>query len=193
MAFSMEGKVFGLLTVIRKAEERSGSLYWLCCCSCGVEKEIRGTALRSGHTKSCGCQQSAGRKARDSIAGMKFGRLTAIREASRPADAKAKGKWWLCKCDCGEEISVRRGLLISGNNRSCGCLKRKNPQVTRCSSLAPGLGHALGPQILPPNAVADRGVLVGLGATERTRIWIANHIAGSGVSRRGRRRGKHRS
>ena len=28
---------------------------WLCKCECGTEKNYRGSHLRSGHTKSCGC------------------------------------------------------------------------------------------------------------------------------------------
>ena len=28
---------------------------WLCKCECGKEKIIRGSHLRNGHTKSCGC------------------------------------------------------------------------------------------------------------------------------------------
>ena len=30
---------------------------------------------------------------------------------------------WKCKCDCGNEINTTETNLISGNTRSCGCLK----------------------------------------------------------------------
>ena len=32
---------------------------------------------------------------------------------------------WLCRCDCGNLVSVSRNALIKGNNKSCGCLGRK--------------------------------------------------------------------
>lgn len=33
------------------------------------------------------------------------------------------GAYWHCKCDCGNEISVRSSHLVSGNVKSCGCLR----------------------------------------------------------------------
>jgi len=32
---------------------------------------------------------------------------------------------WLCRCDCGNLVSVSRNALIKGNNKSCGCLGRE--------------------------------------------------------------------
>lgn len=34
----------------------SGAAFWVCRCSCGVEKEVLGYSLRVGTTKSCGCK-----------------------------------------------------------------------------------------------------------------------------------------
>lgn len=50
----LTGKVFGELTVIRKDSIKGGHSMWLCLCSCGVEKVIRGSHVTSGQTKSCG-------------------------------------------------------------------------------------------------------------------------------------------
>jgi len=36
---------------------KSRASRWLCQCKCGTKRVITGTALRYGHTKSCGCLQ----------------------------------------------------------------------------------------------------------------------------------------
>ncbi len=52
----MVGKRFGRLMVLSKAEKTSsGCVTWLCECDCGKRKEIRGTSLRRGVSRSCGC------------------------------------------------------------------------------------------------------------------------------------------
>lgn len=55
------------------------------------------------------------------LAGMKFGRLTAIELVGMQGPFYL----WRCKCDCGEEIVTQRGSLLSGRTRSCGCLRRE--------------------------------------------------------------------
>ena len=49
------GNRYGKLTVIEYHHSRKGSVYWLCQCECGMSTVVKGTALRTGHTKSCGC------------------------------------------------------------------------------------------------------------------------------------------
>jgi hypothetical protein len=50
------GQTFGRLSVIRRAESsRRGQAQWVCRCDCGNETIIRGTSLRIGYTRSCGC------------------------------------------------------------------------------------------------------------------------------------------
>ena len=56
----LTGEKFGKLTVIELAEDHiteSGNhvKQWLCKCSCGNEAVIRGSYLRMGKVKSCGC------------------------------------------------------------------------------------------------------------------------------------------
>lgn len=46
---------FGEWTVLQKSDRSiGGHTYWLCRCSCGVEKEVLGINLRNGKTTSCG-------------------------------------------------------------------------------------------------------------------------------------------
>lgn len=54
------------------------------------------------------------------LIGKKFGKLTVIKKSSVSS--------WLCRCDCGNEITVCTSKLTSKHTRSCGCLFRKSTQ-----------------------------------------------------------------
>ena len=56
------------------------------------------------------------------VTGQRFGRLVVIGRAKRPADVKACGAYWLCKCDCGGEKVARGSNLRKFEVKSCGCL-----------------------------------------------------------------------
>lgn len=60
-------------------------------------------------------------KKRIDITGQRFGRLLAVKEVEK----KGKERCWLCKCDCGNEKTVRMLALRSGNTKSCGCLQKE--------------------------------------------------------------------
>lgn len=60
----MTGKRFGYLTVISKHHSDNG-IYWLCKCDCGNECIVRGRNLRSGHTKTCGCNNGKTKQERN--------------------------------------------------------------------------------------------------------------------------------
>jgi len=52
----IKGLRFSRLTVLYLAGcDQSRTVYWVCICDCGVETVARGTSLRSGAIKSCGC------------------------------------------------------------------------------------------------------------------------------------------
>ena len=55
----LTGQKFGLISVISENKQRNknGHITYACKCECGVEKDILGSSLRSGSTKSCGCLQ----------------------------------------------------------------------------------------------------------------------------------------
>ncbi|MCO6500053.1 MAG: hypothetical protein J5I47_06710 [Vicingus serpentipes] len=55
------------------------------------------------------------------ITGEKFGRLTAIKYI----ESKNKKRFYLCKCDCGNEVKITVDNLRSGNSSSCGCLAKE--------------------------------------------------------------------
>jgi hypothetical protein len=54
--FIKSGTRFGQLTVVEQAESHKGDAAWKCLCDCGRIKIVRGSHLRSSHSKSCGCK-----------------------------------------------------------------------------------------------------------------------------------------
>lgn len=79
MALDLTGKRFGRLVVLKEAKphiSKSGKTkmrMWLCRCDCGVEKEILGTSLMKGATKSCGCLNSEAARERIAKQSIKHG------------------------------------------------------------------------------------------------------------------------
>jgi hypothetical protein len=54
----MIGRKFGNLIVLEKSSPgKFPGSYWVCICSCGNKKKVRGCHLISGHTLSCGCSR----------------------------------------------------------------------------------------------------------------------------------------
>ncbi|PEA83808.1 hypothetical protein [Bacillus pseudomycoides] len=57
---------------------------------------------------------------RTDLTGDRYGRLLVIKQAERENNRQT----WLCKCDCGNEKTVKEVYLKTGETRSCGCLKK---------------------------------------------------------------------
>ena len=53
------------------------------------------------------------------IKGKRFGKLIAISFR----ETRGKSNYWTCICDCGRISIVRKGHLVSGSVRSCGCME----------------------------------------------------------------------
>lgn len=51
----LTGKQFGRLTVLGFSHRTSKHSFWKCKCICGKETIVRGSHLKNGETKSCGC------------------------------------------------------------------------------------------------------------------------------------------
>lgn len=68
----MTGQVIGKLTVIGRAivNDKHGQARWVCTCACGNKTIIRGSELRHGGQKSCGCSQTVGAAAARRTHGM---------------------------------------------------------------------------------------------------------------------------
>ena len=129
----LTGKRFGKLVVVKQTKSHvtpSGQkkARWICNCDCGNTSIVSAQDLKTGHTKSCGClpTKTIGSGLID-LTGMRFGKLTVIK---RTEDYVGKNGYrspkWLCKCDCGNEVSVQGGNLRNGVVKHCGCDKIKS-------------------------------------------------------------------
>jgi hypothetical protein len=58
--------------------------------------------------------------------GERYGLLTVIAEAPK----RNQSRYYICRCDCGNETVVRAAQLRNGKTQSCGCLRgRGRPQL----------------------------------------------------------------
>lgn len=112
----LTGQRFGRLVVIEKAETKNGIVKWKCLCDCGNEKIATGRDLKRGSVKSCGCYRHDFRH--KDLTGQTFGKLKVIERVSING---GHGSTWLCQCECGNTITVRRDGLTTGHTTSCGC------------------------------------------------------------------------
>ena len=128
-AIDMTGQKIGKLTVVERDMSKKGqAAYWICKCDCGKIISVRGQNLRDKNhpTQSCGCL-SKQKKTIDttSLINKKFGRLLVIERDLSVEIGHGKESRWICKCDCGNTISVLGKSLTSGKTQSCGCLRKE--------------------------------------------------------------------
>lgn len=121
----LTGQRFGRLTVKHSVIQNNGHTAWLCICNCGNTVTVPTSHLRSGHTRSCGCymRDRTSEANSNDLTGMKFGKLLALhRTDGHKTPAGQVLSEYLCRCDCGSEVSVLSMNLLSGNTQSCGCI-----------------------------------------------------------------------
>ena len=110
------------ITVLYKDTKKSGKLVkWVCQCECGNIFSAVGAKIRNGWTRSCGCLQKevTSKRTRADLAGQQFGYLTAI----KPIGTYGHTVLWECRCKCGNTKQATSSNLLSGQTRSCGCMK----------------------------------------------------------------------
>jgi len=56
------------------------------------------------------------------LTGLRFGRLTAMKDARAKLSSGRSITVWECRCDCGEMTTVHAVHLVAGRSSSCGCL-----------------------------------------------------------------------
>ncbi len=62
-----------------------------------------------------------GHKRNGVLAGRRFGKLKVLR-LDKGTHHWGK-RWWLCQCDCGKRCLVNTSALMTGETKSCGCLR----------------------------------------------------------------------
>ena len=119
--FDLTGQTFGRWTVIKDAgQDKRGHDQYLCRCACGIERVVKGPALRRGTSASCGCKRgkSTKRVTDDAVIGQKFGSWEVLKMAE---NTKKGSRLFLCRCQCGTERLVTLHNLTTGKSKSCGC------------------------------------------------------------------------
>lgn len=83
-----------------------------CQCDCGTVKVVARTQLVNGKSKSCGC------KGVFLLPGQQYQEWTVI---SKDEYVNEHGsQFYICKCSCGVERSVRMSDLLNGSSKNCG-------------------------------------------------------------------------
>ena len=113
------GEQYGLLTIISLLEASPKQVH--CQCQCGKYVSVYKSNLRSGRTRSCGCNMHRFRT--KNIKGQRFGYL--IPTLALDERDKEGITLWLCECICGQEIKVSARRLIRKYVTSCGCKRRE--------------------------------------------------------------------
>jgi hypothetical protein len=113
----LEGLRFHYLLVKRWDRD---SQKWECLCDCGKTHFVKGTDLKKGEVKSCGCIKFKKEKeSRESKIGKKHGFLKIIKVIPRLTIGKTTSAFLECKCKCGKTTIIQMGKW--GRNKSCGC------------------------------------------------------------------------
>lgn len=124
--FNDVGKRFGKLVILSKDESEEiknkigGNIYYICKCDCGNTISLRGSRVRKGQYTSCGCDNNEkSNRPYEDLTGKRFGKLVVIK---RDWAFSKKAVKWVCKCDCGNEVSILSNNLKRGASQSCGCI-----------------------------------------------------------------------
>lgn len=58
------GRAFGRWTVLERSPRKHRRVFWRCRCACGSLREVEGSNLRQGLSRSCGCLRDEAGRAR---------------------------------------------------------------------------------------------------------------------------------
>lgn len=114
-----------------KVTMKKRSTISLKCPICLIERVVR----KDGAGKLCRrCRSKENSKNKIGkyfdLSGLRSGRLSII-----SVSHKIKNHyWWLCKCDCGNEVIISGMRLKSKKTKSCGCIAKKQNGLSQSST-----------------------------------------------------------
>lgn len=95
----------------------------------------------------------------ENLENIKYGRLIALRRDEKRIVPNRT--YWICKCECGKEKSVRADSLKSGLTISCGCLSKENMSKLGKSSFIDLTGEVFGyVRVISVNHVDKNGFYI---------------------------------
>lgn len=116
---NLVGQTFGRLTVVKDDGTRTSgqAIKWLCRCECGAYKHVKGSHLKRGRVKSCGCLN-------DELKRERYRDLTDFSnkafEVIKRSHSDEQRVYWRCRCKaCGKEVTLNTNQI--DNYKSCGC------------------------------------------------------------------------
>lgn len=124
---SLIGRRFNHLVVVARVEDHvstGGNKFpaYDCICDCGNHKVATAIKLKTNRVKSCGKCGIYSRK--KDLTGMVFDKLTVISENGYYEYPNGERDYkWLCKCECGNLVTIRGCSLKSPGNHNCGCYR----------------------------------------------------------------------
>lgn len=167
----LTGQKFGRLIVIEDDGTRTKGkqVKWRCRCECGNLKHVKGSHLKDGRIKSCGCLNDEKRRERYKDMSGFSNKAFDVLERDHSDNQRV---YWRCKCKkCGEEVVLNTNQIH--NYKSCGCDQH------------PSRGEFLD-KIRDPEAKWDDGMYAnntsgvrGVYYNKRKNSWIA-HIGAKG-------------
>lgn len=117
---SLIGQIYNNLIVDKLTDEYNSynrRLYECTCLLCGKKRLATKQNLQKGEIKDCG-----NHRAYKDISNKQFGKLK-VKYVTDKKSPKSRCKVWHCECECGKECDVLYDDLVSGNVKSCGCLR----------------------------------------------------------------------
>lgn len=123
------GKQYGDLTVIDfDSVDKDRHYIWKCKCKCGNIESIKGSDLNSGiriRCKECGKNNRTPQPNFIDETGNKYGLLTVLKRDP----TKTKNGFWICRCECGNIVSIWGNHLRKNHTQSCGCTRMSHGEI----------------------------------------------------------------
>lgn len=120
----LTGQKIGHWTVLKRDKTKQ-TTYWICQCDCGTIKSVCASSLRNGKSTSCGCYRTENSRKNNgkfiNEIGNRYGKLIILSQDEELSKEKHRAQW-VCKCDCGNIVTVSSKCLREGKTKSCGCL-----------------------------------------------------------------------